>query len=139
MESKMKLELAVMLMLVTIGCSVQPISAPPAPNDLRKAFLDHQKYEFAGVKAYYPQLGGESFVLSERWKNYQKYAKECPAIAEVVTVEISQTSDGGEFVIQMKGPSAHRGKDGFESDVCSLWVSGGELNVDLPVRDFTSY
>ena len=108
-------------------------------SDLRKAFLHHQKQEYPAVKAYYGIAGGEDFVLSERWKNYQKYAKTCPSIAEVTEVVISKTSDGGEYVIQMKGPSAHTGSDGFETDVCSLWINGGHENVPLQVRDFSSY
>ena len=52
-------------------------------SSLRKAFLHHHGQESPEVKKYYPQVGGESFVVSEQWKNYQKYAKLCPQIAEV--------------------------------------------------------
>jgi hypothetical protein len=84
-------------------------------------------------------FGVDGYVTSERWKNYQKYAKDCPAIAEVVQVEISKTSDGSEYVIRMRGPNSRTGADGFEKDVCSLWVNGGQENQTLEVRDFTSY
>jgi hypothetical protein len=109
-------------------------------SSLRKAFLHHQQQEYPEVKAYYPVIGGESFVMTERWKNYQKYAKKCPAIAEVVSVELRKTTDGGEWVITMRGPnSGKEGKDGFEIDTCSLWVKGIAVNERLEVRDFTDY
>jgi hypothetical protein len=124
-----------LLCLGMLGCAIWAL----APSDLRKAFDHHQSQEYPAIKAYYPQLGGEGFVLSERWKNYQKYAKDCPAIAEVVKVVVSKTSDGGEYVIELKGPSARIGADGFEKDVCSLWIRGSGENQELDVRDFTSY
>lgn len=108
-------------------------------GDLRKAFLHHQGHEEAGLKAYYPQLGGEAFVMAERWKNYKKNAKDCPAIAEVTSVVVSKTSDSGSYVIQMKGPSAHEKPDGFEADICSLWIDGGDESTELQVRDFSDY
>lgn len=124
--------------IIGVVVLVVAVVAALPQSDLRKAFLDHQKYEYPEVKAYFPQLGGESFVLSERWKNYQKTARSCPAIAEVVTVEVSKTTDGGEFVIRMKGPNYHEDRIGDE-DVCSLWVRGSFMDTELPVRDISPY
>lgn len=127
------------VILLVVLCGIGFYVYSQSQGDLRKAFEQHQQQEFPGVKAFYPQVGGESFVLSERWKNYQKYAQNCPAIAEVVTVEINKTSDGGDYVIRMAGPNRRMDKDGFEKDVCSLWVNGGKENEELEVRDFSDY
>lgn len=125
-----------------LGLIAQPLvtSAMAKGNSrLYRAFKQHETQEYPEVKADYRKAGGEEFVTSERWKNYQKYAKECPAIAEVVEVEISKTSDGGEFVVRMMGPDAGEGADGFAKDVCSLWINGGKEGQTLKVRDFSSY
>lgn len=113
--------------------------AQNSTTDLRRAFLHHQGQESESVKQYYPVIGGESFVMQERWKNYQKYAKDCPAIAEVIHVVVSKTSDSGDFVIQLSGPSVKVKPDGNLQGICSLWINGDDLGKPLDVRDFTSY
>lgn len=126
------------ILAAIIACSYT--AAVLNPGDLRKAFEHHEKLEDPQIKMYYYGiLGGEDFVRSERWKNYQKYSKDCPAIAEVVKVVVSKTSDGGDYVIEMSGPSVREGKDGFTKDKCSLWIKGGSENKELDVGDFTSY
>ena len=131
----MKVKIIVIALVLSIGGYIYAQST----SDLRKAFLAHQGQESEEIKSYYPQVGGENFVLSERWRNYQKDAKSCPAIAEVTSVVISKTTDTGSWVIQMSGPSAHTKQDGFQADVCSLWIRGGVAGADLQVGDMTPY
>lgn len=124
------------------GCTAEHSTVLAGSSDLRKAFEHHEQQEYPEVKADYPKAGGVAFVLSERWKNYQKYAATCPAIAEVTQVVVTKTAGdehGGEYVITLRGPSSHEGKDGFGTDVCSLWVNGGQEGYELEVRDFTPY
>lgn len=117
----------------------------PTSSDLRKAFLDHERNDYPEEIQEAQRLDrqhsvlGDHWVESERWKNYQKYAGGCPAIAEVTRVTVSRAEDSGDFVISMSGPSRHEDKDGNTTDVCSVWVRGGSLNTELPVRDFTNY
>lgn len=103
-------------------------------SSLRKAFLHHENYSQA--KAWYSQAGGVDFVLSERWKNYKKYASNCPAIAEVVKVHIGITGEGRP-TITLYGPNAGTKPDGFPQDTCSLWLSDSKGTVD--VTDYTPY
>ena len=129
-------------MVAVIGITCFSISQT---SRLRRAFQHHAGVEDPSLKSYYPQLGGESFVRSEQWKNYQEYAKHCPQIAEVLSVQITKTSDTSSYVITLRGPDAHtewpKGSPnaGFERDVCSLWVNGGKENDELQVNSFTAY
>jgi hypothetical protein len=132
--------IVVMAAVSTIMVRAWRLHAQGSVSALRKVFEHHQQQESPEVKVYYPAAGGEAFVLSRRWKNYQKQACNCPAIAEVVSVQIGKTSDTGNYVITMRGPNAgKKGLDGFELDTCSLWINGGEEDKRLEVRDFTNY
>ena len=116
--------------LVWLGAGLLVLAGASSATDLRLAFLDREKYELAEVKAYYSMLGGEQAILAEKWKNYQDQARSCPAVAEVVKVRVAKTTDSGEYVITLMGPT---GK------TCSLWVKGSRERVELPVRDFSPY
>lgn len=70
-----------------------------------------------------------AFVLDERWKNAQKYEPELVKTQNVVRVEMSKTSDTGEWVICIVDPDGKRS---------SFWLKSGSENGG-EVRSITTY
>lgn len=131
----MKSIAALVLMILVSGMVGWGLAQTSTSSDLRRAFLDHWKHNLPDESNYFPQMGGANYVMLKRWENYQKSARKCPSIAEVVSVSVGKTVDSSEFVIRMSGPR----ENGNDNNTCSLWVVGGEVDRTQPVRDMSTY
>lgn len=110
-----------------------------------RAYQQREALEYKEIEPWAKQIG-ESFVKGERHKNFFRNAQEFPAVADVTTVRVMPTADGG-FTVSLID---------VDGKVCTFWMVGslpalkparsdgvleGYLSSDVtfPVRSITSY
>lgn len=111
------------------GARTARTEGPKDRDLLREAFVAHEQLGRPMIEA----LGTSvtPYIAGERWKNFQKYAKDHPAIAEIVSVRVSTTSDTGEHVFTL------RSVDGRE---VSFWCVADSGNSNSHrVKSVTNY
>lgn len=119
------------------------VYAATQDSDLHKAFLHSRKYDPADwnrIDRMLDEINGAGSSQAARWARYRQDAKHCPAIAEVVRVEISKTIDTGNYVIMLIGPRGMIDPEDANADTCSLWIDGhNDQGQRMEVTGFTTY